>query len=873
MKLVCQTKLHFQSGNSDKIYEVDLCEVGDKFVVNFRYGRRGSVLREGTKTTNPVGFQEAQKIFDQLISEKSRKGYHIVGEKTKNTEETESVTPKTVDNTVDEEERIRKILDKLSDKKAKSNPKISRVIWRVGELKIKAATPLLIDFIGTGDALRDYCIAWSLGFCGDQTTIPVLVNLLNHKADFVQRIAREAIFKLSDDEGKDRLRQESISTLSDVWRNLLTRQMPTSFDAALAEEFDHALVKELEGLKKGSFRFLAKLYEIDNEISRQLMLDLLREIVYVPGFFKPVRQIYKIAEYRRDAEVFGIIAKKFETERAGFHSNIWWEGVSIIDENGNYKYINDRKKELANENSRIAFSNKTKEYFQRRTWRTLRRLGEIGDEDYVKMAVGALLAYSDQDAKTPRKSAFYDYYHTGQRNWQNPLIREIHWDKFSPYLLFNQILYKNSPRYELKTGSRGFRLREGCKVDGETPQVREEAFPELWEKQPLGLVQLLTESECLPVHEFAVKALRDCSDFIKDLKEDVILIFLSSPYEITAGFGFELAMDRYDEENPNIELVTGGATCESKEARAKAFRLISAPKPKLKNAQTWILENILNKIKVDDAAHGFLPSKNIVTNAEVHVGAKMLINFDLENFFPSINYKRVKGIFKSFGYSEAIATVLGLICTAHEVEEIEIDSKTYFVGLAERHLPQGSPASPAISNIIARRFDKGLTKIAQNLNFNYTRYADDLSFSTKSSDTEFKKLMSQVRYIAKEQGFKINENKTRILRRGRQQEVTGIVVNDKISIDRKTLRKFRAVLHQAETRDLENLRWGNSPDLIASLQGYANFVFMVDREKGYIFRQQVKRIIEKYDWKPTPPKYISKQETAEKKEKPWWQIW
>ena len=132
--------------------------------------------------------------------------------------------------------------------------------------------------------------------------------------------------------------------------------------------------------------------------------------------------------------------------------------------------------------------------------------------------------------------------------------------------------------------------------------------------------------------------------------------------------------------------------------------------------------------------------------------------------------------------------------------------------------------------------------------------------------------MSQVRYIAKEQGFKINENKTRILRKGRQQEVTGIVVNEKISIDRKTFRKFRAVLHQAENRSLENLRWGNSPDLIASLQGYANFVFMVDKEKGYIFQQQVKRTIEKYDWQPLPPKYISKNEPA-KKEKPWWQIW
>jgi len=171
------------------------------------------------------------------------------------------------------------------------------------------------------------------------------------------------------------------------------------------------------------------------------------------------------------------------------------------------------------------------------------------------------------------------------------------------------------------------------------------------------------------------------------------------------------------------------------------------------------------------------------------------------------------------------------------------------VALGERHLPQDSPASPMISNITARRLDKSLSKIAGNLGFKYTRYADDLTFSTENGDADLKKLMTQTRFVVEKQGFKVNENKTRIRRRGRQQEATGIVVNDKISIDRKSLRKFRAVLHQAENKGLENLRWGNSPDLIAALKGYANFVFMVDKEKGVVFQQQVRRIAEKYDWR------------------------
>lgn len=312
------------------------------------------------------------------------------------------------------------------------------------------------------------------------------------------------------------------------------------------------------------------------------------------------------------------------------------------------------------------------------------------------------------------------------------------------------------------------------------------------------------------------------------------------------------------------------------------FRSISAPMPDLKQAQTWILDNILNRVAVHEAAHGFLPGKNIVSNAERHVRSKIIVNFDLENFFPTITYNRVKGIFRSFGYSEALATVFALICTAPETEEVEIDGKTYFVAVGERALPQGSPASPAISNIAARRLDKSLSKIAADRNFRYTRYADDLTFSAGDKDADVVKLMAQVRYVVEKQGFKVNESKTRVLRPGRKQEVTGIVVNEKISVDRETLRKFRAVLHQAETKGLENLRWGNSQDLIAALKGYANFVLMVDKEKGHLFQQQVRRIAEKYDWKPQPPKFKAKpkpapaETDAEEPEKPtksWWRLW
>jgi len=418
------------------------------------------------------------------------------------------------------------------------------------------------------------------------------------------------------------------------------------------------------------------------------------------------------------------------------------------------------------------------------------------------------------------------------------------------------------------------RLTESRQKQKETKERRQREKEEraaAWKKRKETEVLYLGENVSAGLSQFESDAER--------LKQNNLPVF-SRPEELAQAMNCNVGKLRFLAFSRNVSETTHYINFKLPK-KSGGFRLISAPMPMLKSAQSWILENILNHVSVHESAHGFLLGKNIVSNAQAHVGAKIIVNFDLENFFPSINYKRVKGVFRSFGYSESVATVLALICTAPDTEEIELDGKSYFVALGERHLPQGSPASPAISNIVARRLDKSLAKIAADQDFTYTRYADDLTFSIDDKDADVGKLMRQVRYVVGKQGFIVNEDKTRILRRGRQQEVTGIVVNDKISIDRKTLRKFRAVLHQAETKGLAGLHWGNSPDLIAALKGYANFVLMVDKEKGHDFQQQVRRIAEKYDWQPAAarfkPKKIEKlaetPTTSVPEEQPWWKFW
>lgn len=276
-------------------------------------------------------------------------------------------------------------------------------------------------------------------------------------------------------------------------------------------------------------------------------------------------------------------------------------------------------------------------------------------------------------------------------------------------------------------------------------------------------------------------------------------------------------------------------------------RLISAPMPRLKDAQHWLLVNILEKIELHNAAHGFRRDRSILSNAQPHVGADVVINFDLKDFFPSISYKRVKGLFIALGYSEQAATIFALLCTEAELEAVELDGKTYYVALGDRHLPQGSPASPAITNILCRRLDKRLTAMVQELGFTYTRYADDLTFSgSGDSLRHICNVLKRTDAIASHEGFTINAEKTRILRKNRQQEVTGIVVNSYPNISKETLKRFRATLFQIEKDGLEGKHWGNSTDLLAAIQGFANYVKMVNPQKGAEFQAQVQSIRNKY---------------------------
>ncbi|OKH39597.1 hypothetical protein NIES2119_04780 [[Phormidium ambiguum] IAM M-71] len=283
-----------------------------------------------------------------------------------------------------------------------------------------------------------------------------------------------------------------------------------------------------------------------------------------------------------------------------------------------------------------------------------------------------------------------------------------------------------------------------------------------------------------------------------------------------------------------------------------AKRDISAPMPYLQQAQYWIQHNILKKLELHNAAHGFCRERSIITNAQPHVGSEVIINIDFKDFFPTISYKRVKGLFKSFGYSEEASIIFALICTEPMLKEVELNEKTnLFLSWTDRRLPQGSPTSPTISNLLCRRLDRRLTQMTEPLGFIYTRYADDLTFSASGESVRnICNVFNRMRSIIKYEGFEINEDKTRVIRKSRQQEVTGVVVNSKLNVSKETLKRFRATLYRIEKDGFQGRYWGQSNDLIASLQGFANFVYMINPEKGAKFQEQIRHIKQKYKQGP-----------------------
>ena len=258
-------------------------------------------------------------------------------------------------------------------------------------------------------------------------------------------------------------------------------------------------------------------------------------------------------------------------------------------------------------------------------------------------------------------------------------------------------------------------------------------------------------------------------------------------------------------------------------------REIWAPLPRLKETQRWILHHIVERLFVHGAAHGFLPGRSILTNAEVHCDSRVLLKMDVKDFFPTITFPRVKGVFRKAGYREQPATLLALLCTESPREIVRDNGRDMYVALGPRCLPQGAPTSPALTNAICLRLDRRLTGLAHSLGWRYTRYADDMTFSLPSKQKgkpNLGQLIGLCKRVVSDEGFAVHPEKTRVSRRGGRQTVTGLVVNGEgvPRVPRKIRRQIRAAIHNiGQGKPLRD------DETRSTIEGYLAYISMCDR--------------------------------------------
>ena len=262
------------------------------------------------------------------------------------------------------------------------------------------------------------------------------------------------------------------------------------------------------------------------------------------------------------------------------------------------------------------------------------------------------------------------------------------------------------------------------------------------------------------------------------------------------------------------------------------MRNVSSPKTKLRRAQSWLLENILAPLPIHEAATAFVAGANVVENAHRHMGKSVVVRVDLKDFFPSIGFKRVKRQFENLGYNEGIATMLALLATESPRVELTLDETKRYVAVGERVLPQGACTSPALTNLLCRRLDARLSGIAKTLGFVYSRYADDLVFSSENAGADVNKLIGLTRRVVADEKFVVNDEKTAVMRPHARQVVTGLVVNaqDAASprVSRADLRRFRAFLHRYEQLGADRMSAQIGRDSLSYARGMIAWISMSD---------------------------------------------
>ncbi|MDX3916329.1 MAG: reverse transcriptase family protein [Pseudosphingobacterium sp.] len=260
-------------------------------------------------------------------------------------------------------------------------------------------------------------------------------------------------------------------------------------------------------------------------------------------------------------------------------------------------------------------------------------------------------------------------------------------------------------------------------------------------------------------------------------------------------------------------------------------REITEPLPGLKEIQYWILENVIKKTAPNSLNNAYLPKKSIISNAKFHRKQPMLLNVDIEKYFDNMGFERVFSFFNDLGYNKEVSSILCKLVTLNN------------------GLPQGSPSSPYLSSILTKDIDLNLLELCKNHNLRYSRYADDISISGSFKPGVF---IQKVKKEIKKSKFSINPNKTNIKYKHQRQIVTGVIVNEKLSVKKELLQKLRQEVYYVKKFGLESHMQKTGIDkfnYLYHLLGKSNFYLSVRKgDKNLLkLRKDIKDIIKLYN--------------------------
>jgi hypothetical protein len=610
VRVIEQSRLWFREGTSDKVFEIDLVEVAtNQYVVNFRHGRRGTALKDGTKTALPLSLDRARVIFGRLVDEKKAGGYQT-GAPPAAAPPTPSTPPISASGggsappsgggpyrgggggPIDPYGRKKKdaILAIL-----RAGPgvgaEIGRAVWHAGDMDLTEAEPHLLALfdksvpkhLKKNAATRWWhTVASAFVRCGTRASLPRLERVLAEPGYdvHVKDIVRVAIARIDPTRGVELARSRLPATLI------------KALDAGSAHELAIATEKLIGENPTGARSAINALFLLNSPLARPAILAAARVSRLENAEAQIVRLVFRMAEVTRDGELYVRVARRIDDYTGGRPR---WDGRAY--RSG-------------------PFGELTRQYFRRRTARVLRRLARANSPDYAQMASSWLLGYTDEDAG---------------RVFQGTMSREWY-DAFAKHHTLNDIIYGRSPRYHRAGyGRSAWKCINRYRPGSPAPSQREERYPKLWDAAPEALWRLVAGARAAIVIEFATKALRSNRAYIDGLDDATVARVLGLGHPLAQRFVFDMIQHR----PMNAMLARGALSSQIVEAHAWVLRWVTA-NPDATAADPDLVALLVTgrTQQVRDAASSLLAGRTLAANvarSAAHRSLAILLALDGED--------------------------------------------------------------------------------------------------------------------------------------------------------------------------------------------------------------------------------------------------